>query len=63
MTRRLIYVSGCDDSTSVVLDLDDDEYALVQRIASLVSEAGGGCMPTMDTASEGESHWGWREVQ
>jgi hypothetical protein len=63
VTKRLIYVTGCDDSTSVVLDLDDAEYALAQRIAKQVTEAGGGCMPVMDTASDGEEHWGWEYAQ
>lgn len=59
MTNRLIYVSGCDDSTAVVLDLTDAEYAVAQRIAAAVTAAGGGCMPTAETATDGEPHYGW----
>lgn len=60
MTNRLIYTSGCDDSTSVVLDLTDTEFALVQRIAAATVKAStNGCMPTIETATEGEPHYGW----
>lgn len=60
MTNRLIYVSGCDDYTSVVLDLTDDEYAVVERITAATREASTyGCMPIIETATEGEPHYGW----
>lgn len=63
MADRLIYVSGCDDSTAVVLDLTDAEYAVAQRIAAAITEASKDmCMPDMQTASEGESHRGWKEA-
>ncbi len=58
--RRLIYVAGCDDATAVVLDLTDEEYAVAQRIAAAVTAAGGGCRPEIETASDGEDHYGWR---
>lgn len=60
MTKRLIYVSGCDDATAVEMDLTDDEFAVVQRVAAAVTAKGGGCMPTIETDSEGGSHYGWR---
>lgn len=60
--KRLVYVSGCDDATAVALDLTDEEYAVAQRIADAVTAKGGGCCPTMETASEGESHYGWRDA-
>ncbi len=60
MTKRLIYVSGCDDATAVVLDLTDTEYEVSQRIAKAVTDASNyGCQPTITTASEGEPHYGW----
>ena len=63
MTDRLIYVSGCDDSTAVVLDLNDAEYLVAQRIAEAITQASTyGCMPNMETASEGEEHYGWPET-
>lgn len=59
MTKRLIHVAGCDDVTPLVTDLTDAEYAVIQRIAREVTALGGGCQPTISTATDGEPHHGW----
>lgn len=63
MTERLIYVSACDDATAVVMDLSDEEFAVVQRVAEAVTANGGGCRPTIDVDSQGGDHYGWRYVK
>lgn len=35
MTRTLLKLSGCDDSTKVVVELTGDERALLERIGEL----------------------------
>lgn len=63
MSRRLIHVGGCDDSTNVILDLTDAEYAVVQRVAKAVTAASRyGCQPTIETATDGEAHFDWTEA-
>ena len=54
MATRLIYVPGCDDSTKVVMDLTDDEFATIAKVAEAVTAAGGGCAPQMFLATDGE---------
>ena len=60
LRHRLIYVAGCDNVTKVVLDLDDAEYLVAQKIAEAVTNASvSGCMPVMETYSEGEKPRLW----
>lgn len=47
MKTYTVYVPGCDDSTSVEVDLTDAEAAVVAKVARLVEDAGGGCSPRM----------------
>ena len=47
MNTYTIYVSGCDDSTTVHIELTDDEVRAVAKVARLVEAAGGGCSPRM----------------
>ena len=58
MTATLVYVSGCDDVTAVVMDLSDAEYTLAQRIAQEVTASGGGCSPMMIVTTH-PGHYGW----
>lgn len=48
MTAYEIRLEGCDDSTAFVMDLDDSEAALVERVAARSREVSEfDCMPTM----------------
>lgn len=48
MAKYLIKASGCDDSTSVIVDLTDAEFAVAERIAKAVTQASFfGCMPRL----------------
>lgn len=45
----LVEVDGCDDSTSLIIRLDDAEFAIIEELASRVTEASTYvCKPTMD---------------
>lgn len=46
-TRYIVRVPGCDDTTSVVVDLTPAELSTAKRIAELVTLHGGGCAPIM----------------
>ena len=42
-------VDGCDDSTIVTMEMSNDEYGFLQRLADLVNETSRySCMPTME---------------
>lgn len=47
MNLYVVKVDGCDDSTTVAIELADDEAATIQRVADLVTRMGGGCRPRM----------------
>lgn len=47
MTAYIVTLAGCDDSTSVELDLDPLQHALVALIAAKTQVEGGGCKPIM----------------
>jgi len=48
VTRYYIKVSGCDDRTEVIVELNHGEAAAVERVAKAVTEASFvGCMPRM----------------
>ena len=43
-----ISVDGCDDSTIVTMEMSNDEYDFLQRLADLVNETSNYiCMPTI----------------
>lgn len=43
-----IRLSGCDDTTNIVLNLEDDQIAVFQKIAERINERSySGCMPTI----------------
>jgi hypothetical protein len=51
MATYAIKVSGCDDSTTVQVELTDAEVAAVRRVADAVTAASDyGCMPRMRVA-------------
>lgn len=55
MSKRIIVVEGCDDTTEVLIDLTDDEYAVVLKLTAAVNAAKQrGCMPEIQTATEGD---------
>ena len=48
MSRCRILLNGCDDSTEVVVNIDDAEVEFLKTIAELtVAASTYGCMPTM----------------
>lgn len=43
-----IRLIGCDDTTEFVMDITEDEAALIRRVAEKSDETSNyGCMPTM----------------
>jgi hypothetical protein len=53
MTERKIKVDGCDDGTTVWLDLTDDEYEVIKRLAAATQEESSyGCQPIVVLADE-----------
>lgn len=60
--RRLIYVSGCDDGTSVVMTLTDEEFAVIEAVAAATRGASSyTCQPVIEVQTEGDEpkHYGW----
>lgn len=61
MKNYQVTVSGCDDSTSIEIPLNDAEFAIVNAVALKITAASTyGCMPRMDVSevlpsSEGKS--------
>jgi hypothetical protein len=48
MSHYTITVSGCDDSTSIVIKLSDQEHELLVGIAGMITAASQyACMPRM----------------
>ena len=49
-TRKYeITVTGCDDETTVHMELSDQEYELIDRLADLISTRSAySCMPVME---------------
>ena len=44
-----ITVTGCDDKTTVYMELSDQEYELIDRLADLISTRSAySCMPVME---------------
>ena len=44
-----ITVTGCDDETTVHMELSDQEYELIDRLADLISTRSTySCMPVME---------------
>jgi hypothetical protein len=63
MSKYFIYVPGCDDSTKVLMDLTEEEAAVVRKVAVAVTALGGGCAPSMAIASEAEGHNAWPDYE
>lgn len=48
-----ISVDGCDDSTIVTMEMSNDEYNFLQKLAELVNETSYyGCMPTIQLTTK-----------
>ena len=48
MTKHIIEVSGCDDTTVVPMEVTDAELATIERLADLVNAAcTSGCKPVV----------------
>lgn len=44
-----ITVTGCDDETTVYMELSDQEYELIDRLADLIcTRSAYSCMPVME---------------
>lgn len=53
MSERKIEVNGCDDGTVVYLDLTDDEYEVIKRLAAATqAESSYGCQPVVELPKE-----------
>ena len=47
--KYIITVSGCDDSTTIEMELDEEQVKLLKEVADKISEAATyGCMPSME---------------
>ena len=46
MTHYKVVLSGCDDSTHLVMDLTPEQVATLGQVETLCDAAGGGCKPT-----------------
>ncbi len=59
-----IKLQGCDDNTRITMNLSDDEYKLIKRLAERSEELSEyKCMPvlkikTQEDADE-DNHWHW----
>jgi len=48
MQKYEISVLGCDDSTSIQIELSASEYELIKKVAEKITDASTySCMPTM----------------
>lgn len=48
MTVHYITVSGCDDSTTVTMDVTEPEFEFLRRLAEQITAASSyGCQPRM----------------
>lgn len=56
MTRYVISAEGCDDSTRVLVELDDTEVAIVRRVAdALNARSTYGCQPVVRIKTEADA--------
>ena len=48
-----ISVNGCDDSTIVTMEMSNDEYNFLQKLAELVNKTSHySCMPTIELTTK-----------
>lgn len=58
-----VSVSGCDADTELFIEMDADQYAFLQEVASLVSAASSyGCEPRMAVTDNSDTTL-WRSVE
>ena len=63
--RKIITVTGCDDSTVVEGDFTEQESGVLERVAKAVTANGGGCQPVMSVEpwyERGEYDGTWGQV-
>lgn len=62
MTRRFLYVSGCDDSTTVeITDLPEDQIKVLELVAQRITDASTSqCEPTAHVIDQ--DHYGARDL-
>lgn len=56
----LVEVVGCDDATQFLILADDDEFAVMEKLAERVTEeSANGCQPVMSIyeATETDKRW------
>lgn len=54
--RVRITLIGCDDSTSWLQEVTDDERRLLEKMVVISCNRGGGCQPTMSVVdADGET--------
>ena len=52
----LVEVLGCDDSTELIIRVDDTEFAVIKKLTELVTETSSiQCQPTMFVREATES--------
>lgn len=57
MSKHIIEVNGCDDSTAIPMDLTDAEFAFLSKFAIAVNAAATyNCKPTI-TVDPGYQSW------
>jgi hypothetical protein len=52
-----IYLSGCDDTTTVTVMLTAPQLAVFKQVAAQTREAGGGCQPVMNVGDDEYTEW------
>ena len=60
MSEYVIRVAGCNDATGVLMELSDDERAVVQRVADAIESLNAyTCTPSMRVAPVNEATTWW----
>lgn len=62
--KAYIILTACDDSQNIVLDVTEDEYKTLTKLAEVSSHWGGGCTPYMLIEDDADKHeyWSWTMV-
>jgi hypothetical protein len=47
VSKHVIRLRGCDDSTDIEIDLTPTEMRVVERLVAKTDVIGGGCKPTI----------------
>lgn len=57
MAEYTVRLSGCDDATEFDVELNDQDAALLKRIARMSRDLGGGCQPVMCVGDDEIAEW------